>query len=392
MHGTAWSTPDAPLLPSLPPGVHRTGVVVVGLGGSGLSALLRLVEHGRADAIGIDAHGVASGAAGRNGGFLLAGAAPFHHQARAAWGAEPAGTLYRLTEQAIVRLALRHPRVVRPVGSLRLAADNDEISDLDAHEAALKEDGFPVERLDRRRLYIPGDAVMDPARRVVELAHRALDAGVRLHVARACQLSPGRVETDRSEIHADHVLVCVDGALPALLPRDLHPAGLRTVRLQMAATAPEPRPLAEHAVYHRYGLDYWQQRPDGRLFVGGCRDLGEPAEHGAPPDPPPTALPTDAVQQGIDHLLREVIGTRAPVTSRWAGLVAYTDDQLPVVIERAGISWIGGYAGTGNVVGCLLGEALADQLARPSDATPDILAALEAAREALAAAERPTAG
>jgi len=392
MHGTAWSMPDAPLLAPLPPGVHHTGVVVVGLGGSGLSAILRLVERGRTDVIGIDAHGVAAGAAGRNGGFLLAGAAPFHHQARAAWGADPARAIYRLTEQAIVRLARRHPGVVHPVGSLRLAADEQECSDLDAHEAALREDGFAVERLDRGRLHIPGDAVMDPARRVVALAQEALQAGVRLHVARARQLGAGHVETERSEIHADHVLVCVDGALPCLLPKALHPAGLRTVRLQMAATAPEQRRVAKHAVYHRYGLDYWQQRPDGRVFVGGCRDLGEPAEHEVPPNPPPATLPTDAVQRGIERLLRDVIGTRAPVTSRWAGLVSYTDDQLPVVIERAGISWIGGYAGTGNVLGCLLGEALADQLARPGATTPDVLSALEVARDALTAARRPSAG
>src|SRR6185312_5764020 len=62
-----------------------TDVCVIGLGGSGLTAVSELLALGRR-VVGIDAADVAAGAAGRNGGFLLGGTADFHHDAVAAIG------------------------------------------------------------------------------------------------------------------------------------------------------------------------------------------------------------------------------------------------------------------------------------------------------------------
>ena len=56
-------------------------LVVVGLGGSGLTALLHAAQRGL-NVIGIDSDRIAAGAAGRNGGLLLAGIADFHHNVR----------------------------------------------------------------------------------------------------------------------------------------------------------------------------------------------------------------------------------------------------------------------------------------------------------------------
>lgn len=75
-------------LPSLA-GEVEADVCVVGLGGSGLSAVLELLRLGRS-VVGVDAGSVAGGAAGRNGGLLLAGLAAFHHDAVAALGRERA--------------------------------------------------------------------------------------------------------------------------------------------------------------------------------------------------------------------------------------------------------------------------------------------------------------
>ena len=60
-------------------------VCVIGLGGSGLTAVSELLALKRS-VIGIDAADVAAGAAGRNGGLLLGGTADFHHDACAAIG------------------------------------------------------------------------------------------------------------------------------------------------------------------------------------------------------------------------------------------------------------------------------------------------------------------
>src|SRR4051812_38447522 len=67
-------------------------VCVVGLGGSGLACIAELLSLGlTADrVVGIDARAVGAGAAGRNGGFLLAGTADFYHDAVKQFGRDRA--------------------------------------------------------------------------------------------------------------------------------------------------------------------------------------------------------------------------------------------------------------------------------------------------------------
>src|SRR5262245_9948718 len=77
---------------------------VVGLGGSGLTAIAAALGAGMR-VVGIDAAEVAAGAAGRNGGFLLAGLARFHHQVVATIGRELAAALYRETLSELSRLS-----------------------------------------------------------------------------------------------------------------------------------------------------------------------------------------------------------------------------------------------------------------------------------------------
>ena len=69
-----WGDPAGEENPGPLRGSVSADVCVVGLGGSGLAAVGRLLEAG-ASVAGVDAGPVAGGAAGRNGGFLLAGAA-----------------------------------------------------------------------------------------------------------------------------------------------------------------------------------------------------------------------------------------------------------------------------------------------------------------------------
>jgi len=376
VRGTGWEVPSPPL-PRLE-GRVEADVCVIGLGGSGLSALDRLQKNRTTRIVGIDATGIAAGAAGRNGGFLLAGPAHFHHRAVATWGRSAAVQLYRLTIEGIERMARRFPDLVDRTGSVRVAADAAEEEDVQAHLQALRDDAFSASPWTgphgRTGLFVPDDAVFHPAERCVRLADRVWDKGAWLYGGDPVRAIQGTtVHTDRGEIDAGVVLVCVDGGLGLLLPELAE--RVRTVRLQMLCTGPVAFGTAQHAMYHRSGLDYWQQRPDGRLFVGGCRDA-DPESEGDPP-----ARPTEPVQQALDRLVQQVIGVQAPVTHRWAGRVGFTDDYLPIVQEvRPGVWAAGGYSGTGNIIGTLAGEALADAACgRPVHALREALGAVSQA-------------
>ena len=348
---------DLPRPFSLPPldGEVEADVCVVGLGGSGLAAVHRALDLG-ATVVGVDAGVVAGGAAGRNGGFLLAGVADFHHDAVATIGRERAVALYRLTLEQLDRIATETPAAVRRVGLLRVAASAEEERDCAAQLEAMRADGLPVEPYDGpegRGLLVPTDAAFQPQRRCVALAERALARGARLFERTAAlDLGDGIVVADRGRVRCRAALVLVDGRLERLLP-ELAPR-VRTARLQMLATAPVP-PRFRRPVYARYGYDYWQQLEDGRVVLGGCRDLFEAEEWTT------DATPTAPVQAALDRLLGERLGVAAPVTHRWAASVAYTEDGLPICeAVRPGVWAAGAYSGTGNVVGALCGRALAE--------------------------------
>lgn len=347
----AWGDPagsanPAPLRVDL-----RVDVCVVGLGGSGLAAVHALLDAG-ARVAGIDAGPVAGGAAGRNGGFLLAGTARFHHDAVAAWGRDRAAGLYRETLTEIERLSAElGPEVVRRVGSLRLPADPTEAEDCAGQLAALRADRFPARPLDGGVL-IPGDGAVDPLARCRLLARRAVARGARLHAGTpALDVRGDRVRTPAGDVACGAVVVAVDGGLELLLPEL---AGrVRSARLQMLGTAPAPA-CCPRPVYHRWGYDYWQQLADGRIVLGGGRDRDAEGEWDAP------AEPTDAVQGDLDRLLRERVRVDAPVTHRWAGVVGYTDDRLPLVeVVRPGVLAVGGHSGHGNVIGSAAARAAA---------------------------------
>lgn len=362
MKGTAWALPTAPL-PQLQ-GTINADVCVIGLGGTGLATLRRLQRNRVNRVVGLDAVGVAAGAAGRNGGFLLAGPAHFHHRAVAEWGRSTAEALYRLTLDGIDAIEKVTPDLVDRIGSVRLAADAGEQQDLAAHHQALQDGGFAAELRRPDELYIPTDAVFHPVERCLRLADEAWDKGAWLYGnSPVIGVEGGEVRTPTGMVRAGVVIVCADGALPALVPSLI--GDLRRVRLQMLATKPVPPGLARHAMYRRNGLDYWQQRPDGRVLLGGCRDAGGLDEEGAV-----EAVPTAPVQAALDRVLEDVIGVRAPVSHRWAGVVTYTASHLPIVREeRDGLWAIGGFCGTGNVMGTLAGEAVADRIGgrmRPS--------------------------
>ncbi len=333
----------------------RCDVCVVGLGGSGLSAVHAALARGL-DVVGVDAGEVASGAAGRNGGFLLAGCAAFHHDAVAALGRERAAALYRLTLAEVEAMARDTPDHARRVGSLRIADSAEELEDCRSQLAAMRADELDVESYagpEGDGLLFPHDCVLDPLARCRELARRAVAGGARLSArTKALTVAADEVLTDRGRIACGVVIVAVDGGLEALLP-ELR-ALVRTARLQMVATAPTDEVALPRPVYRRYGYEYYQQLPSGRITVGGFRDRAGDGEWTL------DASPHAAVQDRLDAYLREVIGVSAPVTHRWAARVGFTRGVLPVFARvRGGVVAIGGYNGTGNVVGSILGREAA---------------------------------
>jgi gamma-glutamylputrescine oxidase len=342
---------------ALPPlvGSASADVCVVGLGGSGLAAVDELLSRG-ASVVALDAESVGAAAAGRNGGFLLAGLADPYHRVVAALGRERARALHKLTLDEMDRITAAVPQAVRRGGSLRVEDDEVGLTDCARQAAALREDGFAVQEYEGpegRGLLFPDDGAMQPLVRCRSLALAAVRGGARLHEqSPAVTVEPGRVTTPAGRVDCAAVVVAVDGRLHRVLPELA--GAVRAVRLQMLGTAPAKEVVVPRPVYLRGGHEYWQQLPDGRLAVGGFRDLGGDLEE------TDEAGPAEPVQSALERLLRERIGVTAAVTHRWAASVGYTRTGFPWLGEVRDRVWAaGGYCGTGNVVGALCGRAAA---------------------------------
>ncbi len=337
----------------LPPLEHdaTADCCVVGLGGTGLTCIAEALDRGVASVIGIDAHDVGAGAAGRNGGLLLAGTADFHHDAVARLGRARAVELAQRTQREIVRFADEFPELVHVTGSLRIAASEDEIADCETQYRQMLDDGLPVEWYDGPEgigLLFPGDGVFQPLQRCRVAAERVIAGGAQLFGGTAAvRVESGAVHTTFGVIRAKRIIVCVDGRLEALIP-ELR-GEVRTARLQMLATEPTPDVSFPRPVYARYGYDYWQQRPDGRILLGGGRDITPTTEWTM------DASPSAMVQAYLTRTLRERLGvTTASVTHRWGASVSYTETGLPVARRLCDGVWvIGGFSGTGNVMGAV---------------------------------------
>jgi gamma-glutamylputrescine oxidase len=339
-------------------------VEVIGGGVTGCACALALAEGGLRVRL-YEGRSIAGGASGRNGGFALGGGAMRYDVARETFGGDAARAYWRLTEEYLDRLELLAGDALTRPGSLRLAADEEELEQLRLDYAALHEDGFAAEWRDPAALapelhgaflggiFTPYDGSLQPARFVLDLATRAVEAGVEVR-------ERARVES-LAELEAEQVVIATDGSgrgLLAELDEVIWPT-----RGQVVATKPLRERLFPYPHCARNGFDYWQQVPDGRLVLGGFRDSSIMSEL---TDVEET---TPVIQEALDAYLVELLGTMPTVEYRWAGIFGMTQDMLPLVGRIPGRdgTWVAaGYSGHGNVLGLMCGELVAGAiLGRP---------------------------
>lgn len=277
-------------------------------------------------------------------------------RAREWLGAEQARAYWVATETALRRLADLVGDVLRRVGSLGLAADEEERDELRAEYEALRADDFAAEWHEPLELplagrfcagiFHPQDAAVQPAQMTRRVAQHAATLGVEF-------VEEHRV-TSLSALEAERVLVATDG-YPSGLLGDFEGLIVPT-RGQMIATEPIAERLFEYPHFGRHGFRYWQQLEDGRLVAGGFRDVDMTTEFTA------DEMTTPKIQAALEDFLAALVGRQLQVTHRWSGIFGLVLDFLPVVgqVPHHDGVWIsGGYSGHGNVLGFMCGDLVA---------------------------------
>ncbi len=365
------STLTAPVWPipaRLPvrPLPRRAEVVIIGAGITGVSLAHWLTLHD-IDSVVLERDHMTAGASGRNAGFVLLGTAQNYAAAVARFGRNFARQIWEFTRDNHVDL--RHwlegrQDCYRQRGSWLIPLDTTEALELQAAEALMREDGFLATWHAKTTvpgsqggLHVAEDGEVIPTRVVEAFAQPVLE---RVHegvsvLSIESSANGVRISTSAGEIEAVAAVLATNGFTPSLLPG----APIIPFRGQMLATEPLPRLSSPEPAYAEHGFRYWRQLEDGRLVIGGFRNLAEPDEMGDELRIHPQ------IQTAIDAYATELGGSHV-VAHRWTGIMAGTPDDLPLVGAvpgRLGIYLCAGYNGHGFGFATRCAHMLADTLA-----------------------------
>ncbi len=325
-------------------------------------------------------------ATGRNGGFVSIGPAESYPAAIRRSGHETAHAILNLTRenQALVRRILEEEDIAceyHEPGSLSLAFDATHLTELAEEAMALQADGVATTLLDRVQVqeliqtplgrdivggrFMPEEGVVHPIRFVQGLVQAAQRSGVRTCATTVLQLAPHRgrvvVHTMHGPLQAETVIVAVNAWTGELLPQLAHL--ITPVRGQVLAYAPTvPVFTTGMSAPITPTGEYWQQRNDGTIVLGGCRAVAPDGDIGIRLNQP-TAEVQVALEQVFPRLFPALRGLQ--VAHRWAGMMAFTRDYLPIVDrvpDMPGVLVVGGFCGHGMPFALRLGQLMAEAL------------------------------
>lgn len=381
-----WDHVPRPVLPVEDvPG--QVDVVVIGSGYTGLHAALQTARGGRATIV-LDAEDAGWGCSTRNGGQISTSIKPGYDELARRHGPERATAILREGRNSLAWLgefiaAERIDCAFRVVGRFHAAHSPGQYEIL-ARSIANQPKGLevPAHMVPRaeQRAELGTDAYfggavftrhvsVDPSLYHAGLLDRAMAAGVRVFArCPATEIERDgdrfRVVTPRGTCAARDVVVATNGYTGRLTPwlrRRVIPIGSYIIATEplpaetMARLMPRDRTVSDT----RKVVYYYRASPDRQRIVFGGR-----VSHNE----------TDPLRSGpklraeLVRLFPELADIR--ISHSWAGLVAYTFDELAHIGRHDGIHYAMGYCGSGVGMASYLGMRLGQQvLGRTEGAT-----------------------
>ncbi len=352
--------------------IREVDTLVVGAGLVGTASAFFAGQLG-AQVVITEARDLALGASGRNAGFMITGLDAYYHHAIAHYGHAVTREVYALSEKTHRywrEFASRGTVRLEECGSMLLAESAAEAAELRTAYEAMKADGIepvfhdkdPLGRGFYAAIHQPWDAAVQPVELVQAVFHQSgaeLVENNEMYALR--QIDPECVEvaTRKFIFRARRVLLCTNAYSPYVHP--FFVGKVIPTRAQCIATAPLPEPVIATCGYSDYGFMYYRMTFDNRLLIGGGRKTNIALENDTSDD-----RTSDPVQQVLEAYLRDRFPeVTAPIERRWAGIMGFTPDGLPLVGTLPDMPAVGfavGFNGHGLALGSATAERAVDML------------------------------
>lgn len=361
----------------------RSDVVVIGGGIAGVSAAYWLSKDGIRVTL-LERRGICGGATGRNGGHLNPRTTSDFSLAVKNYGAETALAIlqYARENTEALKAFVRDYSVECDLsfsGLVWLALDNQELNRVLETASALAKYGAIGEYWDASKcaertrsqsflggIFYPDAGQLWPAKLVIQMALVAVRQGANLQTRTEVYQVENQgnsliVRTERGEIQAQHVVYATNGWTGHLLPflKDI----IIPVRGQALITEPAPF-MWEFSGSTNFGYEYFLQRSDRRIVLGGMRWLTPNLEVGIDDD----GVINAAVSQGLRAFLPRHFPELSSlgIEKQWTGILGFSKDNLPLIgplPHRPGEYIAAGFSGRGMPLTFLAGRDLADRIA-----------------------------
>lgn len=272
-------------------------------------------------------------------------------------------------------------------GTIWVAADGEEMAEVERKRAYYDARRVPVEVLDGRQLedcepnlrkglagglLVHEDAVLYPPCAARFLADGAQQRGAAIHVGHAVTaVGKGRVRTDREEFHGGIVINAAGAWASDLTPgldvkkrkghlliTDRYPGFLRRQLVELGYLK-NAHSLTEDSVSFNV-----QPRKTGQVLIGSSRQYG--AEH--------KEIDTAILERMLRRACEYMPGLENMSTIRaWTGFRAATSDKLPFIgpwPEDSTVLLATGHEGLGITTSLATGKLIADQITGQASAIP----------------------
>lgn len=351
---------------------REVDVLIVGAGLVGCSAAYFAAQAGH-DVIITEMRDIAMGASGRNAGFVITGLDTYYHRAIHEYGEEVAYEMWNLSRQTIdfwKKIAFDGDVPLRNTGSLLLAETETEAQELAQAAQALENAGIdivfhgsdPLGRGYYAAIEQPVDAAVQPVKltkAIYEASGAELITNNEVYQIEQHEPDIVTVHTQNYIFKARYVLLATNAYSPKIDPYFYDK--IIPTRAQVFVTEPLDRPVINTCGYSNYGYMYYRMTFDNRFLLGGARNKHVPLEHDTTEDRVNVLVQSELAR----YMQKYFPDVDKPIERRWAGIMGFSVDGLPLAGTlpfRPRIGFAVGFTGHGLALGAGVAKRAVERL------------------------------